>query len=395
MSLTLEKRNVLLLACAQALFQTSSVLTVTISGIVGHSLAPHAGLATLPIAMMVVGGAVTMIPASLLMQRFGRKPGFLVGIALGIVAGVVAAWGVAQASFLLLVIGNLLVGAYQGFAQFYRFAAGEAAGPALRSRAISWVIAGGIVAAFAGPNIARYTQGWGALPFFWSYLSLAAIGLLAAVVVSRLRLPAVSTDASPEPARPLRQIMRQPAFLTALVGSSAGSGVMIMVMTATPLAMQMCGLPVGDAATVIQWHVLGMFAPSFFTGDLIRRFGVLHVMAAGIVCLAAHVAVATSGIEFAQFLSGLVLLGVGWNFLFIGGTTLLAETYRPSERAKAQGAHDFLVFAVSTAASFSAGGVLNLGGWNAVNLLVLPLLGGTLLMIAGLGMQRRWRVQSA
>jgi MFS family permease len=325
MPLPLEKRNVLLLACAQALFQTSSALTVTISGIVGRSLAPHAGLARLPIAMMVVGGAAMMIPASLLMQRFGRKPGFLVGAALGIAAGE---------------------------------AAGEAAGPGFRSRAISWVIAGGIVAAFAGPNIARYTQAWGALPFFWSYLSLVALGLLAVGVVSRLRLPAAETDASPEPARRLRQIVRQPAFLTALVGSSVGSGVMIMAMTATPLAMQMCGLPVGDAASVIQWHVLGMFAPPFFTGDLIRRFGVLPIMAAGT--------------EFAQFLSGLVLLGVGWNFLFIGGTTLLAETYRPSERARAQGTHDFLVFAVSTAASFSAGGVLDLGGWNAVNLLALP-----------------------
>lgn len=395
MSPTLEKRNVLLLACAQALFQTSSVLTVTISGLAGRSLAPHAGLATLPIAMMVVGGAATMIPASLLMQRFGRKAGFLAGTALGMAAGAVAAWGVAQESFLLLVIGNLLVGAYQGFAQFYRFAAGEAASPEFRSRAISWVIAGGIVAAFAGPNIARYTQDWGTAPFFWSYLSLALTGLLAAAVVSRLRLPAASEDAPSEPARPLRQIVRQPAFLVALVGSSAGSGVMVMVMTATPLAMQMCGLPVGDAATVIQWHVLGMFAPSFFTGDLIRRFGVLHIMAAGTVCLGAHVAVATSGTGFAQFLSGLVLLGVGWNFLFIGGTTLLAETYRPSERARAQGTHDFLVFAVLTAASFSAGGVLDLGGWNAVNLLVLPLLGLALLMIAGLGMQRRWRVQAA
>jgi MFS family permease len=392
---SLEKRNVLLLAAAQALFQTTSVLTVTISGIVGRGLAPHAGLATLPIAMMVVGAAAMMIPASLLMQRFGRKPGFLLGTLLGVAAGATAAWGVAQGSFFLLVAGNMLVGAYQGFAQYYRFAAGEAAGPEFRSRAISWVIAGGIVAAFAGPNIARYTQAWGAIPFLWSYLSLTVIGLLAMAAISGLRLPAAGAEASQEPARPLARIMAQPAFLTALVGSSVGYGVMIMVMTATPIAMQMCGLPVGDAATVIQWHVVGMFLPSFFTGHLIRRFGVLHIMAAGTACLAGHVVVAISGTEFAQFLSALVLLGIGWNFLFIGGTTLLAETYRPSERAKAQGTHDFLVFAVLTAASFSAGSVLNLSGWNAVNLLVLPLLGLAMLMIVGLGIQRWVQPRSA
>lgn len=390
-----QRRNVLLLAAAQALFQTTSVLVVTVSGIVGRFLAPNPGWATLPIAMMVVGAAVTMIPASMLMQRLGRKMGFLVGSGFGVAAGALAAWSVARGDFTLFVVANMLVGAYQGFAQYYRFAAGEAASPEFRSRAISWVIAGGVFAAIAGPNIARFTQPLGAIPFFWSYVSLVGLGLLSAALLGALRLPEMPATEASEPPRRLREILLQPAYLTALVGSSVGYAVMIMVMTATPIAMQLCGMPVADAAAVIQWHVLGMFVPSFFTGDLIKRFGVLPIMAGGVMLLGAHVAVALSGQEFLQFLSALVLLGIGWNFLFIGGTTLLAETYRPNERAKAQGAHDFLVFGALTAASFSAGNLLNSGGWNAVNLLVVPALAIALLMIVGLGLHRRSRLQPA
>jgi MFS family permease len=395
MSFDAERRNVLLLAGAQALFQTTSVLVVTISGIVGRGMAPDESLATLPIAMMVVGAAVMMIPASLLMQRWGRKAGFLIGTGFGTAAGALAALAVVRSDFVLFVVANTLVGAYQGFAQYYRFAAGEAASPEFRSRAISWVIAGGVFAAVAGPNIARFTQPLGAIAFFWSYLSLVGLGLVAAALLSGLRLPPPVALSGLEPPRPLVKIVMQPAYLTALVGSSVGYGVMIMVMTATPIAMQLCGLGVADASSVIQWHVLGMFVPSFFTGDLIKRFGVLQVMAVGVLLLGGHVAVALSGVAFLQFLSGLVLLGVGWNFLFIGGTTLLAETYRPSERAKAQGMHDFLVFGALTAASFSAGSVLSSRGWSAVNLSILPLLMLALLMIGGLGVQRRVRLKAA
>jgi MFS family permease len=395
MNLSTQRRNVLLLAAAQALFQTTSVLVVTVSGIVGRSLAPDPGWATFPIAMMIVGAAIVMIPASMLMQRLGRKAGFLVGSGFGVAAGGLAAWAVSQSDFTLFVVANVLVGAYQGFAQYYRFAAGEAASPEFRSRAISWVIAGGVVAAIAGPNIARFTQPLGAIPFFWSYVSLIGLGLLSAALLSALRLPQVSVPEGGEPPRPLWEIVTQPAYLTALIGSSVGYAVMIMVMTATPIAMQLCGMPVADATTVIQWHVLGMFVPSFFTGDLIKRFGVLPIMATGVALLGGHVAIALSGQEFAQFVSALVLLGVGWNFMFIGGTTLLADTYRPNERAKAQGAHDFLVFGALTAASFSAGNLLNSGGWNAVNLLVVPALAVTLLMIVGLSLQRRSRLQAA
>lgn len=383
-----EKRNVVLLAGAQALFQTASVMVMTLSGLVGLQLAADKSLATLPIALMMVAAAATMVPASLLMQRLGRKPGFALGTALGILAGLTAATAIWRSDFWLFVAANMLVGGYQGFAQYYRFAAADAASPAFRSRAISWVIAGGVVAALAGPNIARWTQAMGPLPFLVPYLALSALSVAALLLVSRLTLAAPAATLSHGPARPLPEIMRQPVFLTALAGAAVGYAVMIMVMTATPLAMQICGQSLGDAATVIQWHVLGMFAPSFFTGDLIRRFGVLRIMGLGVVLLAANVAVAFSGMEFLHFLSGLILLGVGWNFLFIGGTTLLTEAYQPSERAKVQAAHDFLMFGAVSLASFSAGGLLNHWGWRAVNLTVLPFLALTLLMVLGLAALR-------
>lgn len=384
-----EKRNVFLLAGTQALFQTASVMVMTLSGLVGLQLASDKSLATLPIAMMLVAAAATMIPASMLMQRFGRKAGFLLGTALGCLAGVTAAGAIWLHSFWLFVFANMLVGGYQGFAQYYRFAAADVASADFKSRAISWVIAGGVVAALAGPNIARVTQGIGPAPFMASYFALSALSVLALLIVTRITIPPVVVAETHGPARPLSQIMLQPVFITALIVSSVGYAVMIMVMTATPLAMQICGQSLGASATVIQWHVLGMFLPSFFTGNLIRRYGVLAIMGCGIALLGGHVAIALTGIEFLHFLSGLVLLGVGWNFLFIGGTTLLTEAYQPAERAKTQAAHDFLMFGAVSLASFSAGGLLNAWGWQAVNLTVLPFLGIALMAVLGLGAVRR------
>jgi len=389
MLIDLEKRNVLILAGTQALFQTVSVMVITISGVVGWTLAADKSLATLPIAMMMVAVAVTMIPASQFMQRFGRKAGFILGATLGVAAGLLAAGAIWLESFSLFVAANMLVGCYQAFAQYYRFAAADAASANFKSRAISWVIAGGVIAAVAGPNLVRFTQNIGTVPSALTFLTLAVLAVLAIVLSSQLALPAVSTAESHEPARSLPLIMRQPIFLTALAGSSVGAAVMLLVMTATPLAMQICGQPIGAAATVIQWHVLGMFAPSFFTGNLIRRFGVLTIMASGVVLLAGNVAIALSGIEFLHFLSGLILLGVGWNFLFVGGTTLLTEAYRPSERAKVQATHDFLMYGAVTIATFSSGSLLNHLGWQAVNLAVLPFLAVALLMIIVLGVQRK------
>jgi MFS family permease len=389
MKANVEKRNVLILAATQALFQTVSVMVITLSGIVGWMLAADKSLATLPIALMMVAAAVMMIPASLFMQRYGRKAGFLLGAALGGAAGLLAAVAIWSESFPLFVAANMLVGCYQGFAQYYRFAAAEAASADFKSRAISWVIAGGVIAAVAGPNLVRFTQNVGTVPSALTYLSMVALSILAILLLSRLALPVVSASEVQGAARTLPAIMKQPIFLTALAGSAIGSAVMLLVMTATPLAMQICGQPIAAAATVIQWHVLGMFAPSFFTGNLIRRFGVLTIMASGVVLLLGHVAIALSGIAYLNFLSGLILLGLGWNFLFVGGTTLLTDAYRPAERAKVQAAHDFLMSIAVSIATFSSGSLLNAFGWRAVNLAVLPLLAIALLMIIVLAVQRK------
>lgn len=395
MLIDVEKRNVLLLAGTQALFQTASVMVITMAAVVGWKLAPDRSMATLPVAMLMVAVALTMIPASLLMQRYGRKAGFLLGAALGGAAGLLAAVAIWQGNFFLFVLANMLVGCYQAFAQYYRFAAADAASADFKSRAISWVIAGGIFAAVAGPNLVRFTQDVGTVPFALSYLSMVVLSLIAIGFISQLALPAGNLAESHGEVRPLPVIMRQPVFLTALAVSSVGFSSMLLVMTATPLAMQMCGQPINAAATVIQWHVLGMFAPSFFTGNLIRRFGVLNIMGIGAILLAGHVAIALSGIEFLYFLSGLIFLGVGWNFMFVGGTTLLTEAYRPSERAKVQAAHDFLMYIAISIATFSSGSLLNSFGWRAVNLAVLPFLAFALLMIIALGMQRRRAVAMA
>ncbi|MCD6060782.1 MAG: transporter [Moraxellaceae bacterium] len=384
-----EKRTVLLLAAAQALFQTGTVLMITLAGLVGLQLAPDEGLATLPVALMMVATAATTIPAALLMQRIGRKAGFLLGTALGVGAGLLAATAISVHSFWLFVAASMLMGSYQGFAQFYRFAAADAASPDFRSRAIAWVIAGGVVAAVAGPNLARFTQALGPTPFVASYLALALLGVLAALALARLSLPPPAAEDVRGAARPLAEILRTPVFLTALLGSTTGFAVMSMVMTATPLAMHQHGHHLDASATVIQWHVLGMFVPSFFTGTLIRRVGVLAVMAAGTLLLGSHVAIALSGHTFPHYVAGLILLGVGWNFLFIGGTTLLTEAYRPAEKGRVQAAHDFLVFGVTALASFSAGKLLAAWGWQAVNLTALPLLAVVLAAVLGLALLRR------
>lgn len=374
MPLSIEKRNVLCLAAAQALFQTFSVMMITISGLIGQSLAPEKQLATLPIAMSMLTAAAMMIPASLFMQRYGRRAGFLSGAGLGITAGLLAALAIWMGSFWLFVIANALVGSYQAFAQYYRFAAADASSAEFKSRAISWVIAGGIVAAFTGTNIARLTQDVGPAPFADSFLTMSALSLIAFWIIAGLNIAPAAVAENAGPVRPMTQIMRQPVFLTALMGSVVGYAMMVLVMTATPIAMQQCGHAVGVAATVIQWHVLGMFLPSFFTGNLIKRFGVLTIMASGVLLILGEVLLALAGIEFVHFLSALILLGVGWNFLFISGTTLLTEACTPAERAKTQAAHDFLMFGAITLASFSSGSLLNTYGWRFVNLSVIPFL---------------------
>ena len=394
MNIHSERGTALLLAAAQALFQTASVVMIAVGGLVGLQLAPDARLATLPVGMVMVAATASMIPAALFMQRHGRRTGFLLGCIVGTLAGVVATLGVVWHSFTIFLIANALLGVYGAFAGYYRFAAADAVSSGFRSQALSWVVAGGVVAALLGPAIVRHSSQlaeFAASPFIAPYVAMTVLGLLALLLVSRLRVPPMvaSTAMETSEARALKTVMRQPVFLAALASTTVGFAVMVMVMTATPLAMQQCGLPLWASTNVIQWHMLGMFVPSFFTGKLIHRFGVLPIIIVGVLMFIAQVSVALSGIAYGHFALSLILLGVGWNFLFIGGSTLLTESYRPAERARTQAAHDFIMYGVTSVASLSAGGLLAMLGWRAVNLAVIPALLAVAIAIGHLAWQRR------
>ena len=381
--------NILILALSQALMLSAIVLSMALAAILGAMLAPDKGLATLPVAAMVIGTALASLPAAMLMRRYGRRPGFLLGALLGIGGSLLCALALYRSDFAAFVIGHFLLGSYQGFANYYRFAAVEAAGTGHAGKAISLVVAGGVVAAFLGPQLGIWGRDWiGGQIFVGSYLAQGVLSLAALVLLSRLRLPKVAA-VDDSPARPLREILAQPALRVAIFGAAIGSAVMIMVMTATPLAILGCGLPGSDVTPVIQWHVVGMFAPSFFTGILITRYGAPRIMQAGFVLLLGHVVLALSGVEFMHFLSALVLLGVGWNFAFIGGTALLTQAYQPGERLKVQAVNEFAVFGLAATATLSAGWLYDRFGWVTLNLAVVPLLLAAL--IAVIGIERQFR----
>lgn len=384
------RRQVALLATTQALFQTSSVLVMTIGGLAGGMVASRPELATAPIAAMLLGTTLGTAPASIWMARAGRKPGFITGALAGATGGIVAATGIWTGSLLLLSLGTFLVGIYQSFAQFYRFAASEIADEAFRPRAISLVMAGGIAAALLGPALAQIGGPLLAPAYTGSFLlmtlvSLAAAALLAGLDAPRPTLRATQADGG----RSLFAIVKQPAYAVALFGAATGGGVMILAMTATPLAMTHHHHSLQDTALVIQLHVLGMFLPSFFTGGLIARFGVLSVMLAGVGLLTGHVLMSLSGTEFVSFASALLLLGVGWNFLYIGGTTLLTGTYTEPEKGRAQATNDMTIFGVGLVSSLGAGLMHQLLGWQTLNLLLLPWLGTASLALVWLAAQRR------
>jgi MFS family permease len=371
---TAMHQQVALLSAAQALFQTVSVLVMTIGALAGSILAPSPEWATAPIAAMFLGTALGTVPASVWMSRVGRRMGFIAGALLGTLGGLLAAAGMIFSSLLLLSLGTFLVGTYQSFAQFYRFAAAEVADDAFRPRAISLVLAGGVVAAIAGPALARLGGDLMVPTYTASFVILAVVSLLGAILLLGLRIPAVThaATATGSAPRPLFEIMRQPTYLVALFGAASGYGIMILAMTATPLAMVHHSHGLGETATVIQLHVLGMFLPSFFTGSLIARFGVLRVMLAGVLLLAGHVLLSLSGTGFYSFAAALVLLGVGWNFLYVGGTNLLTRTYSTAEKAKAQAANDLTIFIVGLLASLSAGAMHTAIGWQMMNVWLLP-----------------------
>ncbi len=383
-------RQVLLLATAQALFQTTSVLVMTVGGLAGGLIAPSPQLATAPIAAMFLGTAVATFPASLWMARVGRRRGFVTGALLGATGGACAALGLWLGSLVLLAVGTFLVGTYQAFAQFYRFAASEVADESFRSRAISLVLAGGIVAALAGPLLGRLGGPLLAPEYVGSFLLLAIVSLVAAGLLLGVRIPMPKVETGvATAARPWRVIVTQPAYLVALFGAATGYGVMILAMTATPIAMLHHDHGLAAATTVIQLHVLGMFLPSFFTGALIARFGVLRVMLAGVALLAGHVVMTLTGTEFGSFAGALVMLGVGWNFLYIGGTTLLTTTYGAAEKGRAQATNDMSIFATGLACSLGAAALLQAFGWQTLNLLLLPWLAVAALALLWLGYRRR------
>ncbi|WP_309626299.1 MFS transporter [Methylibium sp.] len=383
------RRNVLLLAFSQAATLSAIVMSMTLAAILGGNLAPDKGWATLPIAAMVVGTAIVSLPAALLMRRHGRRAGFQIGAALGISGSLLSALALHRGSFVIFVIGHLLLGGYQGFGNYYRFAAVEATGAAHASQAISWVVAGGVVAAFVGPQLGQWGRDWFAQDVFaGSYVAQGALGVVALALLSQVHLPAVAVAAEGV-ARPMREILKQPALRASILGVAVGYAVMIMVMTATPLAILGCGLPGSSVTSVIQWHVVGMFAPSFFTGTLVKRFGAPRIMQIGFVLLLGHVGIALLGTEVLHFLSALILLGVGWNFAFIGGTALLTQSYRPAEQLKVQAVNEFAVFGLVALASLSAGWLYDRFGWIALNLAVAPLLIVALLATAALGHRLR------
>lgn len=388
-SLQPMQRQVLLLATAQALFQTASVLVMTVGALAGSQIAPDPQFATAPVASMFLGTVIATVPASMWMARAGRRTGFVAGALLGVAGGLLAAFGIAIGSLAVLSLGTLLVGAYQGFAQFYRFAASEVADDAFRPRAISLVLAGGVVAALAGPALGRLGGPLLDPLYAGSFLILAVVSLLAAGLQIGLRIPMPRSEPTQAgQARPLLTIMLQPTYAVALFGAATGYGVMILAMTATPLAMLHHNHGLSDAAVVIQLHVLGMFLPSFFTGSLIARFGVLRIMFTGIALLAGHVLLTLSGAGFTSFASALIVLGVGWNFLYVGGTTLLTRAYLPAERGRAQAANDLLIFVIGLGSSLSAGALLQSVGWQTMNLILLPWLLAAAAAILWLGYVR-------
>lgn len=383
------RKNVALLAGCQALLFTNNVTLISLAALAGFSLADNKALATLPATAYVVGAALTTLPASFFMKRFGRQTGFQVGTSMGIVGAGVCCFALWLHSFWLLCAGVLVLGVYNAFGQYYRFAAADAVGYDFKAKAISLVMAGGLVGGIIGPEMSKHTRDMFAVPFLGAYASLIVFCLITMALLAFIRIPQPSVAERHEPVRPLAQIMAQPAFIVAVTGSALGYGVMSLLMTVTPLAMGLCGHAYSSAALVIEWHVIGMFAPSFFTGSLIRRFGVLSVMLAGVVLEALCVGVALSGVLVANFWWALVLLGVGWNFLYVGGTTLLTECYRPSEKAKAQGTHDFLVFLTSAMSSFSSGLLMNRNGWEMLNYAALPVLAVIGAAITWLALRRR------
>ena len=367
------RRNVGLLAGCQAMLFTNNSTLVAINGLAGLALAPRPSLATLPVTCWVLGGALATMPASLYMKRVGRQAGLTAGTFWAVAGALVCGAAIYGGYFSLLCLGALLFGVYNAHGQYYRFAAADAVPPEQRPTAISLVLAGGLVGGILGPALSRWTIELGARKFMGAYLALIAVALITVVLLRFIRIPVPSAAEGAAAGRPLAEIAAQPKFIVAVLAAAIGYGVMNFLMTSTPIAMQICGYAFSATAFVISSHIVAMFAPSFFTGALIRRFGTIPIMLCGAALNGVTIAIALAGIALAHFWWALVLLGIGWNFLYTGGTTLLTETYRPEERAKAQGANDQAIFIMMLVSSFTSGATVTTAGWERVNLFALPL----------------------
>jgi len=385
-------RNLWLLAICQGLFLTNNVTFIAINGLVGLNLAPLGWMATLPVMGYVVGGALSTGLVSRTQTRFGRKTSFQLGLAVAVASALLCCYAAYSRNFWLLVTATVIAGYYNANAQLYRFAAAELALPSGREKAVSLVMAGGLIGAVAGPNLAVSTRSLTDVPFAGAYLALAAVALLAMALLAMIEFPPPPLRQDATGGRPLAVIMRQPVFIVAAAAGALGYGVMNLLMAATPIAMQICSLPFSSVATVLEWHVIGMFAPGFFTGHLIKRFGTLPIMGVGLALNVLCIAIALSGIEFRDFLVALFLLGLGWNFLFTGSTTLALTAYRPEEKDKAQGALNFCIFAVLALSSLASGVLVTSQGWallNAFSLLPVVAIGAALLWLAATNRRAR------
>ncbi len=384
-----SRRDIFLLACCQGLLLTNAAGLISMNGLVGYALTDVKTLATLGVTTYVLGSAVATMPASLWMARVGRRTGFMAGALINIGGCALAALAMWLGSFALYCVATAVIGVYNAIGLQYRFAAAEVAAPADKAKAISLVLAGGIVGGFLGPESVRRTMDLLPVPFLGAFLMLAVYALVALSVQSRVRVPPPTQEERAGGGRPLSAIVRQPVFVVAALTGGLGYGLMSLLMTATPIAMDFCSHPFAAAALVIEWHVVGMYAPGFFTGSLIKRFGVLNVILAGLVLVAGCVAIALNGNTVAHFAAALVLLGVGWNFMYTGGTTLLTESYAPAEKARTQGANDFIVFSTMGVSSLASGAMVSTAGWEAMNRAVLPFLALIATAVLWFAWQRR------
>ncbi len=375
-----DYRGLFLLACCQALLLTNAAGLIAMNGLVGYSLAGTKSLATLGVTTYVIGSALATLPMSLWMAQVGRRRGFMAGALVNIAGCGIAASALVTGSFALYCLATAIIGIYNAVGLQYRFAATEIAAQADKAVATSLVLAGGIAGGFVGPAMTRAGQHWFATPFLGSFLLLAGVAVVALALQALVSVPPPSAIERAGGGRNFRDIARQPVFIIAVLSAAMGYGLMNLLMTATPLAMNFCALPYTQAVIVIQWHVVGMFAPGLITGSLIKRFGVLTIVSTGIAIMGLGSVVALNGLAISHFVAALMLVGIGWNFMYTGGTLLLAEAHSTAERARVQGANDFIVFAVMGVSSLSAGALVSSAGWEVMNLAALPVLG----FIAGL-----------